>query len=820
MRLKELQLHGNRRLLAGGTKELHYTPESPLQLLLGNNGSGKTSLLYEINPFPATPGDYTKGTGYKKVVFEDGGVHYTTISDFRGPATHSFQIGDQDPVVGNATVIRTLVIQTLQYTPEIQEVSLGALLFTDFTPQKRREWLVKLCDVDVSYALKVHKELAVRVRNAQGALKHAESKLTQELSNRLSEDDYSACQQQLETLNRQTRVLLEAKNPSVPEYQTLVKRVESANRTLTQLTHDLKQIPRYHTGTRDLGTELNDVRQTLRQLDFELTQYKEQHEELDGLIRKVESTDSRPLEELQSEYDTAITWLENHPIHGIFDEFRSRYDFEHLRDDLLEAIAVVEPLYLKVPKNTGRLTYNRGQQVKMQESLQACISQLRQLDSDHHRYLEELRHLESHTGVTCPACDTEFKPGYDANRVSELNRLLDENVKQQERLHGYQLKVETYLEQFTVWAAAYMECTNTRRRYPRLGRLFQDIDPEDEDLSNEPKSLVGKLQTYLPWIEHGIQYYTTRESVQHLGTAIQAKRNSDGVGIETLRARVNSLETKYVNALEKQRYVQGVLRQLEKQQTDVLKALGLQGRIQATFDDLSQALNAIELSALNAALDREVDDVQTVLSGVRELLSKNDSVQGIVRHLEQSVTDLREELEAGQLLLQTLSPTEGLIAEQLNGYLQTFVSQLNWIVGQVWTVPLKILTPDFEDQELNYLFPMQSSQLDHIVPDIAKGSRGQREVINFAFMLLVLDYLGIRDVPLLLDEVGHSFHQTHRDRLFAYIRSLVETKRVTQVFLVSHFASSHGSLTNADVNVLDPTGVLVKPSENRCLVLK
>lgn len=820
MRLVELVICGNRRLLAGGTKELHYTPQSPLQLLLGNNGCGKTSLLSEISPFPATPGDYIKGSGYKKAVFEDQGVLYTIISDFRGTATHSFQCGAESPTVGNATVIRTLAIQTLQYTPEIQDVSLGNLLFTDFTPQKRREWLIKLCDVDVSYALKLHKELSTRVRNAQGALKHAESKLTQELGNKLSEDDYTACQQQLEALNRATRNFLEVKNPNVPEYAVLVQRVQDANRELYNLSQELQSIPRYHAGSFDLDTEINECRSRLRQLDFELTQYKEQHEHLEELLHKVQSTDSRPLQELQLEYDTEVEWLRSHPVASLWDEFRTRRDFEHVLDAVNEAIQVVEPLYLKVPKNTDRALFNRAAQIKATEALKSIDSELQRLESTQRGILDELRHLQSHTEVVCPTCTTAFKPGYDAARFTELNHQLELIVHNVQLLQQQRVQHETYLEQFTQWLTAYTECINARRAFPLLGKLFAVIDPNDEALSNEPKSLVGKLRAYITSLTHGVQYYTKKDTVEHLATAIAAKKNTDGIGIDALTERLATLEVKYTMALGLQRSALAEQRRLDTQRNHLRKALELESKLNSVFTTLDTTMASFEAAALNAALDKEVDALQSTLSGVRELLSKNDAVRGIVGHLEASVNELKAELECSQLLLQTLSPTEGLIAEQLNGYLQTFTAQLNWIVDKIWTVPLVVKTPDFEDGELNYLFPMQSSQLDHIVPDISKGSRGQREVINFAFMLLVLDYLGIKDIPLLLDEVGHSFHQTHRDRLFAYIRTLVETKRVTQVFIVSHFASSHGSLTNADTNILDPTGVLVKPTDNLCLVLK
>jgi hypothetical protein len=216
-------------------------------------------------------------------------------------------------------------------------------------------------------------------------------------------------------------------------------------------------------------------------------------------------------------------------------------------------------------------------------------------------------------------------------------------------------------------------------------------------------------------------------------------------------------------------------------------------------------------AAYNEALSHDVDRLQSLVTEIRQELARSDAKDSVVHHLEASIAQYQSDLEAGQCLLKQLSPTEGIIAEQLLGYLGVFVNSLNQIIHQIWTVPLKLSLPSVNDTELDYLFPMVSSQLDHIVPDIAYGSRGQREVINFAFMSIAL---GGKNVPWFLDEVGHSFHQTHRDRLFAYIRTLLELKRIPQVFLVSHFASSHGALTNAEVNVLDTSGALVKPGEN------
>ena len=50
MKVLKLILRNCDRFLLNQIKEIVYTPDSPYQLITGNNGSGKSSLLEEISP--------------------------------------------------------------------------------------------------------------------------------------------------------------------------------------------------------------------------------------------------------------------------------------------------------------------------------------------------------------------------------------------------------------------------------------------------------------------------------------------------------------------------------------------------------------------------------------------------------------------------------------------------------------------------------------------------------------------------------------------------------------------------------------------------
>jgi len=52
-----------------------------------------------------------------------------------------------------------------------------------------------------------------------------------------------------------------------------------------------------------------------------------------------------------------------------------------------------------------------------------------------------------------------------------------------------------------------------------------------------------------------------------------------------------------------------------------------------------------------------------------------------------------------------------------------------------------------------------------------------------------------------------------------YVRELMDTKQFSQVFLVSHYASSHGAFQQVDTVVLDPNNIVVPNSHNENVIM-
>ena len=137
----------------------------------------------------------------------------------------------------------------------------------------------------------------------------------------------------------------------------------------------------------------------------------------------------------------------------------------------------------------------------------------------------------------------------------------------------------------------------------------------------------------------------------------------------------------------------------------------------------------------------------------------------------------------------------------------------------MWTYSLEVLPCGESSGELDYRFPV-SVKGERPTPDVMKTSMGQKEMIDFAFMLVAMLYKRLDQFPLFLDELGHFFDETHKANVMLFVKDLVETKGFSQVFMISHYAVSHGSFTNAEVLVMDPSNVTLPARYNQHVTIQ
>jgi hypothetical protein len=222
----------------------------------------------------------------------------------------------------------------------------------------------------------------------------------------------------------------------------------------------------------------------------------------------------------------------------------------------------------------------------------------------------------------------------------------------------------------------------------------------------------------------------------------------------------------------------------------------------------SQIVETTRRQYLNDAIRK----VQSILSRKEEILSDVLNKKSIIESIKLNIQKLEYDEQCLKVIVSELSPTDGLIAEGLFGFIKIFVAGMNTFIKKVWTYPLEIQSCKLSEDtklELDYKFPLKVGEDELPVPDVSKGSTGMREIINLAFKVLAIKHLSLLEIPLFLDEFGSAMDHTHRTTAYGIFDYLINQINFSQVFMVNHYSDLYGSLKNAEICVLHDSNIVL-----------
>lgn len=808
MRIIEIELSGYRRFLSGGTKKIVYAPQSAIQLITANNGAGKSSLLAELSPLPAQQGHFIKG-GYKKITIEHRNHQYVLTSDFSKGNHHYFEKDGVNLNTGRTgSVQKILVEQEFAYTAAIHDLQLGRIKFTALTASRRREVLTLLCRTDVTYAMELYARLATQARNIVGAKKHTEEKIIQHRSSLVDEAELFDIQTRLTNLQNEYLLYSQSK------YRDLtIVNLERIADNLTRLTQDLKthvdKLPYgFFTGV-DLENEVRNKELDLARIQNQIAQYTSEHNKLTDILNEIYTNDSRSLDELLVERESLVLALEQYVKPDI-----PVMEYDAVLRSALEAANGINDLLLKMPTNPNMELYSRNTVPAARQRKEQILILTRKANHEIELANTRLDTITEHQKNECPQCGYTWIPGLSEKEIANLEKVIVDAEKALELLKPELATVDEFLTAADLWALEYSRLKSMMSQYPRLTQLW-DYLYDNHRVFNEPASAVGWINRFIELLQTAIAIEKIANQITSLDNIITVKRKSQSHNSSALQTRLVELE----------KIIESNTQDLEllkvSYQADISK-LRLSNFIITQVRNLHQAYNNYALASIsnnkldhNRAVDSVMSDLTLQIGLLSDKVEKAKHSLDLLAHLDLSLKELTEDEQIYALLLKELSPTEGLIAQTLFHFIQILVNQINEVIRSIWTTRLHVHPCSMENDQLNYMFPLEFIEADHPVSDISEGSEGQQDIIDFAFKLVARVHLGLQEYPMLMDEVGRSFHEHHRLRLFEYIKKLIEVGLTQQVFVVSHFPSTHGTLTLADRNVLDPTGVMVLPTDNQ-----
>ena len=826
MKITKLILSGYIRLGLNNIKYIEYRPESKIQLILGTNGSGKSSLMKELSPLPGIPNEFVKG-GFKHIELDHKKSYYVLKSLFEtGGNKFSFVKDDVELNPGHTvTVYKELVKKEFDITNDIHELMVGITRFHSMSSFERRTWMTRIADADYTFALRYYNRIKEQLRDIQGGLKLNQARLVQESGKLLKPEEEVFLRAEIKQMNEFLIQLLEKKTPVSYSELDLKQQLEKYDQDLKVLTDKLVQYRSQfinHEGYESIHEIENEIIQHASSIQtFEdcIRSLFERIENLNKMLEALAKTNNESLQSLDktlfdlNEESREVYRQIKHGVH--FEEPQEAYNgllsvFENLIDisDHLEA-------------NPQREVYNRLIFQSMQtdrEQLSTKRIQLEKKQNEVQSRKKELEHYKEHNEVQCPQCSFKWYNGYNEREYQSVLQTNDFLLKEIEQTKLSLEKLDERIEKAKTYFAYLRSYNNITTSWPKLQPLW-DYVANSELLFNQPDRFKHFVEDIKYDLVLQIRLKELNKQIKDSEALRVLVEKNESLDKDKIEKELNSLNQ---TMIETTRSVQARKRAYQR----LITYRDMVSKIKETSIAITQIQSNKDTIFFNLenllkrdCLNEVIQVVQLELSRKEQIISRIDTQKAIVSSLEAEIVKLTEQVEVLKIAVRELSPTEGLIAKGMTGFINQFIFQLNSFIKKVWSYDLELVAIEPDDNDLDYKFSVKVE--GRIASgDISKTSSGMKEIIDLAFKIVIalkLDYPN-----LFLDEFGASFDAAHRQSAFYVITTLFTASNFNQIFMISHYENSYGSLKNTDITVLCGTNIPVSKelTVNRVALIK
>lgn len=816
MKILKVTLSLYKRLMLRGTKYIEITPESKIQLILGTNGSGKSSLIKELSPMPGVHTQYEKG-GFKIFEATHNNNHYILKSLFheKGNKYHFIKNGiDLMGEGGNASVYKDLVKQEFGITPEIHSLMLGDGKdgkFTAMDISKRRGWLTRFSDVDYTYAMSYYKRLKEQLRECTIGIKLQQARLVQENEKLLKPEEELKHRQDIKALNDLLNSFLEMKVPSRTNVEDRLQAIRVLDSTLEAHTKNLSAHYNTHQRNRvkfksieEIDTEIIGAQAAIQSSQYfidKLCEVIEQQNKSMGVLQHNNIQSVSDIDVIIDNLGQQIrTEAQQIQLNLTFEDYRSAsISLNTIRPQLIENLMEME-------ENKDKRYSRDNYQIQLEKlrSIEVLLKNCNQQLEHANLQKKELEHLKEHGETTCPKCEYKWFRGYDEVTYRKVCMLIETNSTLQLELTRKSMEslevlehTKSYLEQYR----AYNAIVNST---PAL-KPFWDYVLETSMIFNNPKNLISAMETLAgDFVQIEKMELTKLKMKENLDLKVLLSRNQQ-TNLSKLLEESEKSNAELFSTNTQLQELRAHLQQLngfKKNWQSMDTCRDSIDRLLKSRDEYTEGLK--ELYA-QKALNEYIRLTQMELATKEQIISRANVQHSVIDNLKSQITELSEKAEILKIAVKELSPAEGLIAKGLTGFINHFIAQVNSFIKKVWLYPLELtpIIPDAEeDVELDYKFSVRVNDDMEPIDDIDLCSSGMKEIIDLAFRVVSMQYIGHHESPLFLDEFGAKLDAAHRRSAFHVITNLLATSNFSQIFMISHYEDSYGSLANTDITVL------------------
>lgn len=799
MKIVKLILVDYNLLFLNNISRVEFNPTKKINLVLGTNGSGKSSLLKETSPLVFDVKHFGEN-GYKEVHIEHNNRFYITTQ--LGKKCSFKENGKELNTSGNRRVQATLVKEILKYDMESHKLFLGISNITTMSPNERKEWLIRLSHVDYDYSLAYYRRLLSRERDIKGSVKILSSKLLEDKVNLLTDEVKTKYKEDLRVINILIDNALENKETVTfrdVDYNHILNTLETANKTLLNRITTKVVLSKIDDAIATVSAEIKNIEEQnviyIKQLEQAKIFRKENVDTLDK-IKKERDTIVLKFTKTSKAISSKTNLTNLQTTLGIIGNIKEKI-FSILSD--ISTTNVNLTLEESIENNKQLLNLDRLKAeleikiLKLENELEISIS-------------------KKDESVTCNKCSNVFNPYHSEEKEKEM-------VANITKFKSAIKEVEKKKSDLEFIVNLY----NTKQN---LVAEFYRIVSMDDNVKNLIDTVLMKnniqtasmlvmreidyehtvlLQQYKEYEELESRLYTLEKEIFSLETFMERSANQDTtLDFEKLSEiisvnnnKINTL-TKNLNDLKVDKEVKNNLKILNTKYYALLKS-----KDAALSNELAKMKNEL--------LEDVIKELRVFKFDLEDKIKKSDILEDRLKVLEKDIKELENKSRLLKIAIEALSPSEGLIADSILSFIKGLVSDMNYIINSIWSYSLEIKSCDLANGELDYKFPVVSDNRGN-TEDIGLTSSSMKEVIDLAFKIIAMKYSDMEDYPLFLDEFGKTMDMGHRVQSYRAIDNISETL-FSQVFIVSHFSGVYNRFSDADTIVLDSKNISLDNKE-------
>src|SRR5574344_278154 len=835
MRINYIKLSKFKRFKLANIADFEAEFPEPITMIIAESGKGKSSLLSQLNPLPATRTDFEKD-GYKEVRITHDGSEYILVSDFSNKVSpHSFICNGVELNIGHTTDVQLeLAEKHFSITPFIYDLVYAKTKLTKTTKSERRNLFLRINAMDLGLLLDAHKKVQSKIKDCKANLQMLQSRkvelegslldsntlaqhkstrdklqsnkqLAEQLIYRIDQhistmksnyaDDFSfrsehdlsvdnirnVCKNIVHKLPVYTKVI---RTDNLDDAKTVC--MQQSNLLATKISNNQQQREALTIATQKLSSEINEynkhldttsnnksseIEQSIKSIDEELVNY--------GDIKDTGLMMSR-IDNYNSAHEFIIDTLLK--LHDVTDKLITPEEIlskQRELDSLKNSLMITQSEYTKNEEIVNELSNEIAQNNEKANIPKTCQSTCGL------RAIFTMRLNDKLHKIQVAKSQMESKASTIAAQKKHCAELA-------EYLEPYTPFVVTSISRIYNCLQQYFNYKGT------INDLINDINERPMHITKQVEKLIDDTINY----NKKLQLQPKREKLElELSTIIQTNTVSVNFIKEELEKKEQQVSTNIniINQLAREKTALATDKlNYELYLNDLTFLYTLQDEVE--LERRHQLVtNAYEYwSKLRITTASYISNVDTELRKLEQLV-RDQELQQQIYHTEilANIARITEEKKVYETIEIALSPNTGIAHKSMVKYLNVLINNVNYFISQVWAYTLKLDSVDI-NKPIDYTLPVQvGSDLNK---DISQLSDGQSEIMDLVWILTILLQLKLLNkMPFYADELTRCMDNYHRTKTMTFMSTLLDNKLIEQCFMINHFVMVSGGFKNSNI---------------------